>query len=217
MSFELEDAGLLVKDRGADSRGRQTGALHIADQVLKDGNHHLLGPDQVNAGLLLELPYGLQYDETFKFDVDIFGNDNELTDDAKQVEEELTLLLQAVGNRRKPPLWRCVEQNGMEAVRLQRRQNLEEEQYILLYRKALIGNSISRSPIFIDDGELSAVSAQVVYLDRSFWLQNLGDRGPLQVEDQVLEPGEIIPLQEGMKLQFGQTVVRFERAKQMHL
>ena len=217
LTLELGHAGLLVQDRGEDRHGGHTGALYVADQVVQDGEDHLLGPDQVNANLSLELPYGLQYDETFEFELDIFGDDSDLAYDASQADEELRLLLQAVGTGRKPPLWGFVEHNGMESVRLRRRRNLEQEQYVLLYRKGLIGNSYSRCPIYIDDDELPAVAAQLVYLDRAFWLHNLGNEGTVTVEGQVLEAGEMVPLREGLQLQLGQTSVQFQQAQQLHL
>ncbi|MCP3696192.1 MAG: FHA domain-containing protein, partial [Planctomycetaceae bacterium] len=212
-------AGLLVQDRGEDRHGGHTGALYVADQVVQNGERHLLGPDQVNASLSLELPFalGLQYDKTFEFDLDIFGGDNDPAYDASQADEELRLLLQAVGTGRKPPLWGFVEHNGMESVRLRRRRNLEQEQYVLLYRKGLIGNSDSRCPICINDGTLPPVAAQLVYLDRAFWLHNLGNEGTVTVEGQVLEAGEMVPLRVGMQLQLGQTSVQFQQAQQLHL
>ena len=218
LTLELNKDGLLVKDRGPDRHEKPTGALQIADQVVRNGEQHVLGRDQIGANMLLELPYGFNYDQTFEFEIDLFGGDDDdgLQDETRSLDE-LKRLRRVVGATRKPPLWRLVEQNGMEAVRLRRRSNLETEQYVLLYRKALIGNSLYSSPICIDDGRLSNSAAQLFYLDRSFWLQNLGPTENVQVDRRPIGPGETIPLREGMELLFGETTVRFEKARQMHL
>ena len=218
MTLELKSEGLLVKDRGPDRHQKQTGALNVADQVVQNGDQHLLARDQMGASILLELPYGLNYDQPFEFDLDLFGgDDDDVLLEETRGRDELTLLRRAVGATRKPPLWRLVEQSGMEAVRLRRRGNLEEEQYVLLYRKALIGSSESSSPICIDDSRLSSQAAQLVYLERSFWLQNLGVPESIQVNGRAINRGEMIPLKEGMELQFGETTVRFEKSQQLHL
>ena len=218
MTLELKSEGLLVKDRGPDRHQKQTGALNVADQVVQNGDQHLLARDQMGASILLELPYGLNYDQPFEFDLDLFGgDDDDVLLEETRGRDELTLLRRAAGATRKPPLWRLVEQSGMEAVRLRRRGNLEEEQYVLLYRKALIGSSESSSPICIDDSRLSSVAAQLVYLERSFWLQNLGVPESIQVNGRAINRGEMIPLKEGMELQFGETTVRFEKSQQLHL
>ena len=130
---------------------------------------------------------------------------------------KLPLLPRSPDLQRTPQLWDLVEQNGIEAVRLQRRGNLEEEQYVLMFRETLIGSSQSSCPICLDDRSLAPVAARLLWLDRSFWLENLGDAESVQVNGQSIDPGETIALQTGMRLRFGKTTVKFERARQMHL
>lgn len=218
MTLELNNDGLLVKDRGPDRQGKQTGALKISGKVVQNGNQHLLGPEQLGGNLVVELPYGLSYEQPFKFELDLFGGeDDEMGHDQARRQQKLDLLQRAVGTQRRPPLWRLAEKNGFDAVRLRRRENLVEEKYVLLYCRGLIGNSPSSNPIHIDDRNISPETARLVYIDRSFWLQNLGPADRVKVDGQPIGPGELIPLSPGMELLFGETAVRFERFEQMHL
>ena len=218
MELAVTSEGLLVEDRGPDKEGKQTKALRISDVVISNGEQHLLSYDQVDGSLSLELPDRLNCDQPFKFNLDLFGNaEDDIKSRETTVQEDLQSLPRSLGLQRKPQLWNLVEQNGIEAVRLQRQGNLEEEQYVLMYRQTLIGSSQSSCPICLDDRKLPPVAAQLLWMDRSFWLQNLGDAESVQVDGQAIEPGETIALQTGMRLQFGQTTVQFERARQMHL
>ena len=218
MKLAVTSEGLLVEDRGPDKEGKQTKALRISDVVVGNGEHHLVSYDQIDGSLSLELPDRLNCDQPFKFNLDLFGSaDDDIKSRKTTAERKLQLLPRSLGLQRKPQLWNLVDQNGIEAVRLQRRGNLEEEQYVLMFRQTLIGSSQSSCPICLDDRSLAPVAARLLWLDRSFWLQNLGDAKSVQVDGQSIEPGETIALQTGMRLRFGKTTVTFERARQMHL
>ena len=218
MTLELNNDGLLVKDREPDRQGKQTGALNISGKVVQNGEQHLLGPEQLGGYQVVELPYGLSYEQPFEFELDLFGGeDDEMGHDQARRQQKLDLLQRAVGTQRRPPLWSLAEKNGFDAVRLRRRENLVEEEYVLLYCRGLIGNSPSSNPIHIDDQNISPETARLVYIDRSFWLQNLGPADRVKVDGQPIGPGELIPLSPGMELLFGETAVRFERFEQMHL
>ena len=218
MKLEVTSKGLLVEDRGPDKEGKQTKALRISDVVVGNGEHHLVNFDQIDGSLSLELPDRLNCDQPFKFNVDLFGcADDDIKSRKTTAARKWQLLPRSLGLQRTPQLWDLVKQNGIEAVRLRRRGNLEEEQYVLMFRETLIGSSQASCPICLDDDSLAPVAARLLWLDRSFWLQNLGTPENVQVNGRPVGAGEIIPLREGMKLQFGKTTVRFERARQMHL
>ena len=218
MTLELTSEGLLVLDRGPDKDGNQTKSLRLSDTVITNGEQHLVSYDQMDRSLPLELPDRLNCRQPFEFKLDLFGIDeDDITAGKTTVQDDLQSLPKALGVQRKSQLWKLVEQNGIETVRLQRQGNLEEEEYLLMYRQALIGSSQSSCPICLDDDSVAPVAARLLWLDRSFWLQNLGEADRVQIDGQSIEPGETVALQTGMRLRFGQTIVQFERAKQMHL
>ena len=218
MALELTNDGLLVSACKSNKRGTSSKVVRILDTVIRAGEQHLVSDDLMDESLSLELPDNVNSDQAFRMNLDLFGTVNDdFRPSETSVQEHLQLLQQAVGRSRKPLLWKLVDKNHLEACRLQRRDNLEKEEYVLIYRQALIGSSESSCPICLDDESLPLVAAQLTYLGRSFWLQNLGAPESVQVEGRMIEPSEVIPLEEGMKLQFGKTMVRFERAQQMHL
>jgi hypothetical protein len=104
------------------------------------------------------------------------------------------------------------QEAGVDAIRVRRRNNLPEEEYVLLFRQALIGSS-HRCPIEVP----GLANARILHIGRCFWLENLGEPSTIRVEEQPLPPRELVALAPGMPLRFGMTPVRFEEFAQLHL
>jgi hypothetical protein len=51
-------------------------------------------------------------------------------------------------------------------------------------------------------------------LNNTFWLENLQERESVQVDDQPIPRREMVPLEPGMKIQIGKSLLQFKTAEQ---
>ncbi|MGH7202164.1 MAG: FHA domain-containing protein, partial [Planctomycetaceae bacterium] len=115
-----------------------------------------------------------------------------------------------------PLRWRIAEDSRIDALRLRRMGNLPEEQYVLLFRQALIGSS-GDAPLCLDDPSIARLHARLVHLDDRFWLEHIATGGTTMVNDHRLGLREIVPLSAGMTLRFGDFAFRFTDFAQLHV
>lgn len=112
-------------------------------------------------------------------------------------------------------LLRLSHDSRIDAVRLQRVNNLaDREEYVCLYRQALIGASHDRCAVTLSDSESPAVAARIVYIGRTFWLESLCESDTVSMNDCPLKRLQLAPLSVGAKIAIGGTTFRFEMAEQ---
>jgi len=112
---------------------------------------------------------------------------------------------------------RLAIQTGIDAIRLERRNNLAgRETYVQLYREVLIGGSSARCGIVLP-ACASGPQARLRHIDRGFWLETLPLSVPILVDGQLLNHPTLIPLSPGQEIVIGSEVLRFGHPSQLHL
>lgn len=110
-------------------------------------------------------------------------------------------------------LLRLSHDSRIDAVRLQRVNNLaDREEYVCLYRQALIGASHDRCAVTLS--ESPAVAARIVYIGRTFWLESLCESDTVSVNDRPLKRLQLAALSVGSKIAVGGTAFGFEMPEQ---
>lgn len=105
----------------------------------------------------------------------------------------------------------------LDAVRYDRVENLnEEESYVLLLREALIGGSPNQAAIVLSDHS-APVQARILHLDRSFWIEPLGETSVASINGMALPVRSLTPLAPGMQIQIGDEIATFDRPTQLYL
>ncbi|MCA9115973.1 MAG: FHA domain-containing protein [Planctomycetaceae bacterium] len=204
LTVRLEENGLQLADTSS------TGVC--LDSELLDGERILpldegRDPLEVEFGGRQPVPQIL-----FAWRLQLFGNER-LAGDAGDDK----LRWNAVGEQ-PSRLWQLSTASGIDAARLKRASNLAgREDYVMLYRQACIGSSPDRCPVTIPGADVPPVAARLLYMGRTFWVENLGGPHSLKVDGADLPPQRIAPLTPGSQLQIGSTVLEFRRAAQLLL
>lgn len=113
-------------------------------------------------------------------------------------------------------VWRMALDARINAIRLERENNLPDECYVLLYREALIGGSPLHSAVVLDRGGPTS-QARIMHIDRSFWLEPLQDNVPVSVDGASVAVRTLVPLSPGMQIQIGDSSIKFDFYRQSYL
>jgi len=109
------------------------------------------------------------------------------------------------------------ERAGIDACRIRRRNNLAvEEEYLLLYRSLLLGNS-ARCSIRVQGSRVEAVHARIMHFGDCFWLENLVDSDALLINGEAIPPHRIVPLVPGMVFFVGDVWLQWSEFHQLGL
>jgi pSer/pThr/pTyr-binding forkhead associated (FHA) protein len=205
MVLEISEQGLLIHDKSSK------GIAVNLDVV--EGTHTLTADDVDDE---LDLCFGEDpLSDRFEFEMQLFGGERDPQDqlDLSRLDD----LFAEESGRRFDLAGRLAGTCQINAVRLRRTSNLKEEEYVLVYRHAFIGSSPTESAVVLSGDTLKPRHARIIYLGNTFWLQNRAKDGAVQVDDQPIALREMVPLEPGMKIQFGETTVRFENAEQIEV
>jgi pSer/pThr/pTyr-binding forkhead associated (FHA) protein len=200
--IRLTDDGLCIEDLGS-TRGT---ALE----------HRRLNPDrvldhtQIEEDLELDLAADLGRD-AFRLLLRLFSETAELTEPARRDES----YAEALGLGSVPRLWRRAATAGIDAALLCRRKTLVgEEDYLLLFRRAVIGSAASAA-IRLHGPSVARSHARLLHLDGCFWLENLAAESRTLVNGSALPPQTLFPLADGSVLTFGDQTLQFTAAAQI--
>lgn len=200
---ELTEDGLLVRD---DSK---TG-LEINYNVVQ--NEELISSEIAGESMRIDLGCIVAVSQPFSLDLELFVDST--SDGRSHGLDELYCDFVGECISR---VWRLAHQTNINAVRLDRVENLAgAESYVLLYGEALIGSSRAACPITVQ-GPHAEHPARILYIGRVFWLERLSDSSIVKVNDEDVPCRTLIPLKPGMALQFGEEEVVFNRSEQMFL
>jgi hypothetical protein len=90
----------------------------------------------------------------------------------------------------------------VEAARLERQTNLAQEEYMLLFRQALVGPG-SDCPIWLPEDDGCAFPARIFHVEGQFWLERLTDQLDVAVDGHHLSLRELVPLAVGQPIVIG--------------
>lgn len=115
-------------------------------------------------------------------------------------------------------LWRLSHSTGIDSLRLKRCNNLAgQEEYVGVFRQALIGSSVDRCAISIPSPGIPPVAARLVWIGRTFWLESLSDDDVISVDGVPALRRHLVPLSIGARLSFGSTNCTFGSFQQLEL
>jgi S1-C subfamily serine protease len=188
MAIDFVEDGLLLVDES-------TKGFDIDHDPVK--NERLLTHLDASGSRQLDLPSGFSGSESLEMDLAIFGRDPA---DA-QFRSDLAWddVCFDIAEEAASRLWQTAGTCGIEALRLQRLNNLVDEEYVALYRHATIGRSPKDHPIAIRGLRHPATEARLLYAGRMFWLQSAG-RVPLVVDGRLIEGACLVPLAFGSEI-----------------
>ncbi|MCH8830234.1 MAG: FHA domain-containing protein, partial [Planctomycetes bacterium] len=105
---------------------------------------------------------------------------------------------------------------GIDALHLKRVNNLTEEEYLVVYRQAIIGSS-NRATIHLAGDSVEKRHARLHCLDDGFWIENLGAPGSMTVDQQAMQTRELAPLSPGVEFSLGEETIVVKPLEQLHL
>ena len=105
-------------------------------------------------------------------------------------------------------LWHVSKQLKLDAIRIERENNLSEEQYVVICQQATIGSSDIDCAIVVQG--LPDIAARLLYIGRIFWLNKAAGDWDVSVDGHSLASNEMVPLSpeheieiDGIKMTFG--------------
>ena len=111
---------------------------------------------------------------------------------------------EGVGVATVPPLWNRAIRARVEAAHLERLSNLPNEEYVLLFRQALIGPGADCT-IRIPANDDIATVARIFHAGDHFWIQRLTDQLTILVDGHILGSRELAPVSVDQSIQLGST------------
>lgn len=116
-----------------------------------------------------------------------------------------------------PALWRLAKSARIDAVRIRRRSNLPQEEYLLLFREALIRAAQEAPVVSVGGTTVERGAVRLRHIGQSFWIEPMSGPTPVRIDGQIIAPRELVPLSPGMMIAIGDEVIRFDRAEQSGL
>jgi hypothetical protein len=162
----------------------------------------------------IDVPSGFAGPVSLEMDLAVFGRDS--GDSHFRSELEWDDICFGIAEERAAPLWQTSGLCGIEAVRLQRLNNLADEEYVALYRHATIGRSPKDHPIALRGLGHPSAEVRLLYAGRMFWIHSAG-RVPLAVDGRAIEGACLVPLAFGCELAIDGTRVVVGRMAQLLL
>ena len=207
VSCRLSQEGLQVADLGSTK-----GSCLDGDSLRQP---RLLTAQDANQDLDLVLASGDQVAMPFRTRLRLIGSaDPGRRQDEGDLDE--TLCQQVLGEPL-PPLWNMASSSGIDAVRIERVNNLSQgEVYVLVYRQATIHPS-EDAAVRIAEGERLVPHARILHLGGCFWLQNLSGTDGVRIDGHPLAEAETVPLCFGMEILLGDRTLRYAAFEQTHL
>ncbi len=207
MALELTDAGLTVRDQGSKT-GVEIDVRSVRDSMT-------VSADRAGRPIPLVLGGRDLAAEAFTLQLELFhACDQDFRHRGPWDRDQLICdLLGAHVSY----MWQTARKSGISTAKLIRVTNVTEESYVLLFREALIGSAIDLCPIVVGDFNDLETPARIFHVKNCFWLETFVGQGFIRVNDRPIENPELVPLAPEDRLQFGETLVTFRDARQLHL
>ena len=206
MAVGLSDDGLFLTDEGSthgfDVDCDPVKTEKILTHLDAHGDRNIDLPSPLSAKLSLEL--GLT----------VFGRDPDDTDFQTALDWDDVCF--DVAGETPSRLWHVAKGCGIESARIQRLNNLPDEDYVFLYRHATIGRSAKDHAIVLPIFGTLAGDLRLIYVGRTFWLHSTG-RASLAVDGKAISGPCLVPLTYGHCLTINGVSVHVARFAQFHL
>lgn len=204
-ALELTDDGLMLVDESS------TGTEINSSVVDK---YRMLPNSFVGETFRVELGCSLTVKKSFELELEMFGPERD-SDSAGLLLWD-NIYLKTLGERM-PRIWQTALEMRINAIRLGRAENLaDEEGYVILFREVLLGGSRSACAITLPTRTLQP-AARLLYAGRCFWVERLGERGVVELNNVELKPKELTPLAIGHQLNIDGVKCEFREAVQCGL
>ena len=162
----------------------------------------------------LDLPSPLAADVSLEMELMAFGRDPDDPHSREQLDWDDICF--DVAGEPASRLWQVAKSCGVETLRLRRLNNLPDEEYVFLYRHAVIGRSAKDHAIVVPGVAASGGELRLIYAGRMFWLHSDGHE-TIAVDGKPVAGACMIPLQFGNVLTLGSSTVHVARMAQFHL
>ncbi len=207
MALDLTDDGLVLVDdkstKGVDVDCDPVKGERLFTHLDAHGGRHLDLPSPLSAALWLEM------------ELTIFGRDPADPDFRSDLEWD-DVCFETTGEQ-PSRLWQVSKGCGIEAARIRRLNNLPDEEYVFLYRHAMIGRSAKDSTIVLPHlpGSLAG-DLRLLYAGRMFWLHS-GGRANIVVDGERVTGACLIPLRFGQVIEIDLVPVHVVQVAQLQL
>lgn len=201
-ALQLTEDGLRVCDEGSRNGVALTGQKVDVERLLTEAD--------ADEDLRFQLASELKK-HSLHLELRLFGR----SDSAASTELD-AVYCDSLRLPRRPKLWRLAASSRIDALRLQRVNNLPEEEYVVVFCQAVIG-SAGDVAIRIAQPSVEHRHARVLAIGDSFWLENIGPARSVRLGDRPLEKRELVPLQEGAAIGIGDVTIAVEPFQQLHL
>jgi len=188
MAMDLVDDGLLVIDES--SKGIDVDH----DPVRKE---RLLTHLDSSGSRQLDLPSGFSDSPSLEMELMLFGHDPD--DPQFRSDMDWDDVCFDIAEESASRLWQTAGTSGIEAVRLRRVGNLEDEEYVALYRHATLGRSPKDHPIALRGLAHPAADVRLLYAGRMFWLHSAGHVA-LAIDGEPITGACLVPLAFGSEI-----------------
>ena len=205
-AISLSSDGLLLSDEGS------THGLDVDCDPVK-GGHQLTHVDAIGTRRF-DLPSPLSPAKlTLQMELDVLGHDpNDLEFQSAVKWDDICFETAGESPSR---LWYIAKECGIESARIRRLNNLEDEEYVFLYRHATIGQSARENAISLPIGTVGS-ELRLVFAGRMFWLHSTGTT-TLAIDGHVTQGPCLVPLIFGHCLSINGTDVHVAKLSQFHL
>ena len=104
-------------------------------------------------------------------------------------------------------LWTHAEKHGIGAIRIDRKENLPEYSYLILYSSVVFGNGSNAD---ISNSLFRANRFRLIRIRRSLWIENLA-KTPLKIDDHLaLEQRQAMQVRDGLSFRVGNALVEWK-------
>tara|TARA_Y100001934_G_C12281317_1_gene740066 strand:- start:657 stop:1268 length:612 start_codon:yes stop_codon:yes gene_type:complete len=118
-----------------------------------------------------------------------------------------------INHLNKSPLWRICAKTAWDCLRIERENNLQEEEYVVICQAALVGSSHKLCGIAV--GGLPSVAAHLIYLDNNFFIGPTHSSVRLEVNGVLIEQNELAALTIGDVLKINDVDFEFGAYQQL--
>lgn len=221
----------LPRSQENDQDSRNLSRVHVLFEFTEDG---LVIRNQSSSGFEFNLKHHEQ-DEHVLLAKELVNEECELGL-GKFLGSQLRLILVPIGNKslpemhglrerindfaevnhlRKSPLWRISAKTAWDCLRIERQNNLEEEEYVVICQTALVGSSHKLCGIAV--AGLPSVAAHLIYLGNSFFIGPTHSSVRLEVNEVLIERNELAALTIGDVIKINDVDFEFEAYQQLYM
>ena len=207
MALAVTEKGLVLTDE------KSAKGVDVDCDPVK-GEHTFTHLD-AHSGRQIDLPSPLSSSISLGMELTIFGRDPADADFCSSLEWD-DICFEATGEQ-PSRLWQVARECGIEAARIQRLNNLPEEEYVFLYRHATIGRSAKDNAVVVPHLSTSlSGDLRLLYTGRIFWLHS-GGRAKITVDGERVTGACLIPLRFGQLLEIDLVPVHVVKVAQLQI